>query len=398
MVGKKYVCKADSRSFKTAAGLAQHQRDSHGSGQTRLTTQRVPKVRRQQPMAIVATGETVRGAQSDAARMSGVDRIFHGPVILGMRSETVVCDLLITPGLFRRLAVVSKAYQKIRYLRLRFRVEPQVSTTTSGGYVVAFVADPSDDVTDINALTSQQGSVTTKWWQGSSVSCTSRDRAYYTSNSVEVREYSPGRLVVMVDGPATQAGSVTIFAEWSVELSGPSLETSLSKDIVATADWWSRDGHIGLFSRANKGFNGDVRSMIADFKVGDYYRVEADVVYPSPTKGQYNTLTWVYVKSVSDLIPCWGDRDEQDDTALTQTSFVLREGTVLRRYRETAVSGEAMPLSSYVLPTTTADSQNLYELCGKLLRLLSISSGRSVVSLDDYLLPADPSDCVERSS
>lgn len=392
MVEKKHVCQADGRSFKSAAALAQHRLDAHGSGRSGSTIQRTKPMRQQRVVggAPLATTESVRGQQSDVARMSGVDRVFHGPVTSSMPSASVVCDLLITPGLFRRLSVVSRAYQKIRYLRLRFRVEPQVSTTTSGGYVVAFVRDPADDVRDINNLTSQQGSMTTKWWQSSSVTASVSGRDFYTSDSVEVREYSPGRLVVMVDGPATQAGSVTIFAEWSVTLSMATLETttSLARDLTTLKDVWSQDGHVGLFGRNDDGSfdQGRVEDILGpDTRVGDYFKVEYPAIFPTETKGVYNSLTWLYAKTADDLIPCWGLRSEETWDKLTQNLRVLPKGSVVKKWvPPVAVAGEDQPPLSYAWPTTTAGSDVLQELCSLLCARMGSSSKTSEDSSKDY--------------
>lgn len=373
---KKCVCPVDGRRFKTPAMLAQHKRDAHGSGQFQASPRRQAPVRRQ-PMVGTALAEAVRGRQSDSAAMSGVDRVFHGTISADKRSGSVVCDLLVTPGLFKRLAVVARAYQKVRYLSLRFRIEPQVSTTTSGGYVAAFIRDPTDDVKDIDVLTSQQGSMTTKWWQSSVIPAQIPQRDFFTSDSVEVREYSPGRLLMMVDGAATQAGSVTIFAEWSVRLSLAGLEKpgTVSKDIVALDDWWTQAGHIGLFTRKNGRFgDGSVKTMISDFTVGDYFAVEADCVYQGPSK-DLNALTWVYVKGANDLIPCWGERIDRDETALPHSKRVVRAGTILRRYKYPTAVGEGQGPPSSVLQTTTVASA---DPCDRLVQLL-----RQVISLSE---------------
>lgn len=385
---KKLVCQADGRQFKTQAALAQHRKDAHGKGQKGPAKQRAPKVGRQTAGgAPVSSRESVRGVQTDLSRLAGLDRIFHGTISSRLSSGTIVCDLLITPGMFKRLAVVARAYQKIRYLRLNFRVEPQMSTATSGGYVVAFVRDPADNVRNIDILTSQQGSMTTKWWQSSTVPVPALKRDFYTSDSVEIREYSPGRLVLMVDGPATQIGSVTVFAEWSVELSQPSLEepSTVSTNFVLVRDMYARSGHVGMFARMPDGsYSGEIKDMITGAQVGDYFRPDRVAMYPSPTAGQFNGLSWLYVKTNDDLIPCYGLRSEQDTAGLSQTAFVLPSGTVLEKYVPPSTLGEETRPSSSDLLKTTADFSPMLEALSRFLSDSFRLAEKSATCSSDY--------------
>lgn len=185
--------------------------------------------------APVAVGSLIRSQATEMIRLSGVDRVYNGTLYTTLRPQTLLFESLITAGSFRRLATVAKAYQRIRFTQLRFSVEPQMPTSTAGGYVAAFVRDAADELHDIDSVTATQGSVTTKWWQGSTVSAPLPKRLLYTSTSKEVREYSPGKLVVWNDGPPTQNGSLTVFCHWSVELSEAGLETPAAVVVDVTA-------------------------------------------------------------------------------------------------------------------------------------------------------------------
>lgn len=214
---------------------------------------------------------------SEGATLSGVDRFFTIENIASFKPGALVIDEMFEPGDIPRLRTVAKAFQKVRYHYLRFRIEPQVSTATSGGYVASFIRDPSDiPPTEsgpalLNFITAAQGSVTTKWWQKSVVAPKIGAQDFYTSSSVETREYSPGRFVLAVDGQATQQGNLTVFVEWRVTLHTASLESEKSLPVshVALRDLFVKVEDLGIWGKNGADFASlDINQLIAGARKG----------------------------------------------------------------------------------------------------------------------------------
>lgn len=63
----------------------------------------------------------------------------------------VVAQAVITPEIFPRMGVLGKAFQRIRYHRLRFEVVAGWPSTVSGAYVAGFVKDATDPVSSASA-------------------------------------------------------------------------------------------------------------------------------------------------------------------------------------------------------------------------------------------------------
>lgn len=366
---KKLVCQVDGKRFSTKAALTQHRKDAHGSGPPARATQRNPRravnalnMGRSAPLS---TPMLVRGVQNDVARMSGVDRVYHTSRVMMFAYEEIVCDILVVPAIFPRLKLVSEAFQRIRYLRLEFRVEPQMPTTTSGGYAVAFVRDPADEVATLNALTAQQGSVTTKWWQSSRVSATPPNRLFYTSDSTEVREFSPGRLVIMADGVATQSGSVTVFCDWSVELSAAGYDPP-SKAVAhpaALMDLLTRVGHQGLFSYGSSGEPiDDVAKQVAGAEAGKFYKLRFPVTVPSARTSpeQVKVAHYIYCKTANDMYLCYDKITDVDESKAVTVNLVVSKGTLLDDITPPPARGEVQAPPS---------SDSLTEMAALLLQL-----------------------------
>lgn len=330
--------------------------------------------------------QLVRGGGSEGASLSGVDRIMSfvlDPATL--RGGTTFSETLV-PSSFQRLGLVARAFQRIRWLKLRFRVEPQVSTATSGGYVAAFIKDPADRIGDIQQLTSTQGSVTTKWWQSSIIDATPPDRLFYTSEGAELREYSPGKIVVMVDGEPTQKGNVTVFAEWTVHLSGPGLETPDQVEEVFTAlhPWYVRVGHEGLWGRKNGPGADDggtwtsspVELITPPPKIGDFFAVRPPFYLAIGEAGAQTMrqANWVYVYDAKTLFPVLTSKTDIAKDVFKEYNLVSMPGNRLDYDPVIQVSGEEQAPSSSVLQTTMADTE-LSTLAARFLELLMQSRG-----------------------
>lgn len=236
--------------FASEPALKQHKADFHGSG-AKKRKNRGPKSGANAPVAMAVSTKT---QQTNLAHLSGQDYLLHVENVSQLNSGSIVMDALIVPGLFKRLGEVAGVFQRIEWLSLVFKVVTQVSTATSGGYVAGFVRDPDDGVPHSSSLetlqwlTAQTGAVSKKWWESASVNVGGFKRLFYTTRGVETREYSPGKFVLVVDGQATQAGSVTVYCDWKVRLSMGSMEHKQEESaLIAKTHIWSLSGHAGVW-------------------------------------------------------------------------------------------------------------------------------------------------------
>lgn len=374
MPAKKFVCKIDGRSFSTKLSLSHHVRDSHRLGK-KASVQGKSHVgssgaQVQNFAAPVALPTSVRGGGTDVAHMSGTDRIFHGEISNKEAEGAIKCSLLVTPALFTRLATVARAYQRIRYKSLRFVIDTQIGTTTSGGYVVGFVRDPADDVTTLNSLLAQKGSVATKWWQTSSVTATPPNKLFYTSESVEIREFSPGKLILMVDGKASQVGSFTIFAHWTVELTGAGLENPKQIDKIWSFkdDIFSRAAFAGLWVKVGNSFMGTPYALLGA-QGGQVFKLANPFILMTEN-GNIRTAHWVVCKG-SNVYPAYQNPTDIDTNVLKTDDLLATKGQLVED-----VSPEPAPpaFSGEVERPLSSDFQTTMAALAKLLSALEPSS------------------------
>lgn len=224
----------------------------------------------------------MRGAGNSITNLSGSDVLFKIENITQPFGTNLFGELVV-PGLFRRLARVASTFQKIRYNRLTLRIVPQVSTTTSGGYICAFIADPAD-VPPVGAdlvdhLISQKSSVANKWWQNATVSVPLGGSWYYTSRGVDVREYSPGSIVVASTGQSSQLGSLIVYAEWDVSLSIPTIERTadVTKEYLLKNDVYLRAGFEGLFAKVGTEWKSEATFILEDSEDAVAYELPTPV-------------------------------------------------------------------------------------------------------------------------
>lgn len=239
MTGKgECVCHC-GKTFTTAIALKQHKADKHGE---RKPVKSGKKKKAVAGGAVVSTGVSYRNSSAQsAAREAGRDRFLHLDDISKIDAGHPVVNLVFTPHMLPRLSTMAKAYQRYVVHRLVFHIVPMVSTATSGGYVAAFVRDPDDHLNGkmaANVLTATAGSVTTKWWQDSVVTCPQVSDKFYTATTPgQERFTSPGALCIAVDGRATQSGSLTVYCEYDVSFYAAGLEAQQDKgNIIVRAD------------------------------------------------------------------------------------------------------------------------------------------------------------------
>lgn len=252
--------------------------------------------------------------------------------------------------------------------------------------MAAFVRDPADipplGAEDLlNWVTSQKGSITTKWWTASTISVPVSDRSYYTSASQEVREYSPGRIIVVVDGVASTSGPLTIFADWSVTLSHASLERpnapARPEVVTVLRNLYTKEGNTYLWSYGPNDSTGSAHpdKMFSEWRPGDLYLLNAGVTveeYKQGSSGDAQTENY-WVIHVESKTGCrWRINPDAQDSGLTASDAVMfcPRGTILRRVEKTPEdSGEELSLPSSRFQTSNGKiSGKLVEACTNQLR------------------------------
>lgn len=220
--------------------------------------------------AAVSTTQRTRVVSSESATLSGTDILATVSDVSTFSTGSLLVSELVTAGSMPRLRTVARAFQKVRFNKLIFRVEPQISTGTSGGYVAAFVRDPADKPPSKEGLSSfllaQHGAVTTKWWESSVVNSGVKNTQYYTSESAEIREFSPGSFMLAATGVATQKGNLVVYVEWSVTLSQAAFENErqVAEEPQLLMDTWMQYTMQGIFGKKpDGGFVSDTVSIIS---------------------------------------------------------------------------------------------------------------------------------------
>lgn len=290
-------------------------------------------------------------------------------------------------------------------------VQPQVSSLTGGGYVAAFVKDPADTIGTIAALTSQVGSVTTKWWQSANVEASLLSKELFTSEGTEVREFSPGRFVLMSDGAPTQTGNVTVFAQWSVQLSQASLENPKQMPNIKTVlvDVYTRHNQYGLWRWTGRGipdqdastWDYSPSSMLgAEAVDGQFYRLETPLPFRA-SSGSMRIANWLWING-GRLYPCYSTKTDSDLSTFQQIDLVIRKDTVVSL--EQAEAGEVNgPSSLDALATMACDqtSQGSDEMFksfqNQLSQVLKTLSELSKSSCQLCPSPPEVLDCEENS-
>lgn len=158
--------------------------------------------------------------------ISGSDRFAHIKDISTYDGQTLVMEIPITTSQFPRLETIGSNYQNWKVNSLGFRICPQVSTSTNGGYVVGYSRDPQEQVgvgaDALNAITALRNSQTKKWWEDSVVMSPGAPKMLWTQETEgDERLFADGKFYLAVDGKATTPGSLTIYVDYTVELIKP---------------------------------------------------------------------------------------------------------------------------------------------------------------------------------
>lgn len=282
--------------------------------------QRRPRRQRQQQQpkrkgAFVNTRKTVNNNTQTRTihEETGTDQLFHVADVSKLKRGDTICEAMVEPPMMPRMKLVGSMYQMIKYVTMTFDIVSQSPTSQTGGYVVAFVKDANDEYVnedgtkDIPRLIANDRSRVVKAWESTSFTIKD-DRWFYTSPGTSERLYSPGKLIVVMDGAATQPGSFTITCKWKIQLKNPTMEAPntmvpslIFKDVVVVAT----NGYI--YAGAKNKTSGD-----------------ADILDWSDTDvGAFDTQRTYLFKSPGSFF-------EWQDTASTDDNVIMDEGRCIK--------------------------------------------------------------------
>jgi hypothetical protein len=185
--------------------------------------------------------------QQDSVILSGVDRVYAADIASAkITAGNKVMELLVDNSISPRLETVSRAFEKLRWLELSFRIAAKGGSTTSGGYIAAFIPDPLDSSTTFATLLGHKGAVSGKWWETQVVRAQLPAVDLYNSASGgDLRLHSPGRLVVFSDGaPSGDVTPLTVDVCWRCQLKMPGFETlaEVAGEFTSGASLWTVTG------------------------------------------------------------------------------------------------------------------------------------------------------------
>jgi hypothetical protein len=172
----------------------------------------------------------------------GTDRVANYTDVEHAKDSATVVDLMVTPAITSRLQALATQFQQIRYLSMRFRISGKTSSTAAGGFVVGFIKDPADKIpTDstVPFLIANYGAKSMKWWQSTTFTIPATKWLFTEKPDIGAdapREYSPGRLVIVCDGVAGQAGNITVDLDWDVEMKDPAIRKIVDPPVTFRAD------------------------------------------------------------------------------------------------------------------------------------------------------------------
>ena len=168
---------------------------------------------------------------------AGTDLVTRLTVPASTAAGALILDTAITPSLGPRLKTLASAWQRIRYLRMRFQVNATGSSLVGGSYVAAFVPDPADKPPLTNAdswIMAHEGATQSSWWVSVDVVGPCPPQTLYTNfEQSEPRLSSPGRFVIACINPPSADTTLSLNWDWRVVFSQPSLE-QLSTEGVYT--------------------------------------------------------------------------------------------------------------------------------------------------------------------
>lgn len=314
--------------------------------------------------APVSTSVSLLPTNTQKLRLFGTDRVLHIPEARPTDGAPLI-DLSITPELLPRLHHMAEAYQRIRYKKLVFKIVSMCPTTTSGGIAAAFVADPTDvlgsGANALNRVVAQNGSKVTKVWQSATIRASLSGDLLYTSTPPlgDSRLYSPGRFWLVCESRFSTPVPITVYLDWEVEVSVPSLETEAPEAgaVVLTANFYTRSSNPGFWYKDGAGGD-DPRPHAPG--------IQFDVIYQSKSKSyiKFETVAGNYDRFILVNDPNHGvtltavGTDGKPIIQVTDINqWVLEKGQPLFPVPENVKLGSEFICSSKVLQDSSGPSQ-----------------------------------------
>lgn len=178
-----------------------------------------------------------------SGRKVGTDYIAIANPPANTPDGSILFDLMITASLMPQLARFASSYQKIHWNSLEFQIASHAPTNITGGYIAGFIPDPADtlpaEAQRAKAkLVSTPNSIKTNIWDssclgvmagnGRTASSCLPQRLLYTSESQDVREYSPGSFYLVTDGAISGGASISLSIKWDVSCKVESTEYDIA--------------------------------------------------------------------------------------------------------------------------------------------------------------------------
>lgn len=151
------------------------------------------------------------------------------PLHTSQATNTIILDQLVCAEMAPRLKSLAQCYQSVKFISVALQIKSTFGALTSGSYVAAYVADPSD--TPVNQATwfsAQAHNVVAAYRESVSLSLPPTTKSFFTDPSSELRTFSPGRFVVMAIDAPSQSGSLIFHLTWKVAFSKPTIGSGVS--------------------------------------------------------------------------------------------------------------------------------------------------------------------------
>lgn len=317
--------------------------------------------------------------QQDAVIISGTDRIFTSDFTAeNLRAGTKISEVIVDNGISARLKTMSRAFEKMRWLSLQFRVAAKGGSTTSGGYIAAFIPDPLDEGIRYEQLLSHRGAVSGKWWETMQVGAVLSPVDLFTSSSGgDLRLHSPGKLVIYSDGaPSGSNTPLTVDVMWRVELKAPGFETEaeVATEYELLIDAWTVASANNLVPVKNgTAADGDAKSLLGPNAIDG---LVLKLPWPIVVYTSSSTEPAFYLKVADGRVGMWNDAESTNEVKwLGTTTMVLPRGTQLTVFRDAAPKLAAVSRAATTPLSSSVESQE--RLCGVFLELLQLLRIRS---------------------
>lgn len=224
----------------------------------------------------------------------------------------VVLSASVTAQSTRRLKDLASTFQRIKWHRLVFTVEGAFPTTTGGGYIAAFVRDPTDQppadgLERLRWVAARSCMVDCKWYDCGRVIVPQTPDLQYTSHDAQddPRWWSPGTLYIISKGGPGQPGSLTIKMDWDITLSMPSSEkqeeatptSTFPQDLALTYQVTS-PGYIGVVEQLSltgagvATYGPPMNSFIDGLEPGTMIQIGHPLIL-NDSNGRWNTTRFV---------------------------------------------------------------------------------------------------------